>query len=168
MALPLKLSIAVSFSLSYAMSLIRATRCVLRRRNNVAYFHPSPAWLAARKVLQQFKLADIGEGITECEVIKWYDSQLHERLSTRYSVHGPNRQRQREGDADEEHAFSIVWLCFVLHHSDARASPAGMYPLSLPSVPLMRSAKSRATKQASKLRARSTALSRRSSCRKGR
>ncbi|KZV75214.1 CoA-dependent acyltransferase [Peniophora sp. CONT] len=27
--------------------------------------------LQARKVLQKFKLADIGEGITECEVIKW-------------------------------------------------------------------------------------------------
>ncbi|KAN0136333.1 2-oxoacid dehydrogenases acyltransferase (catalytic domain) domain containing protein [Lactarius tabidus] len=53
------------------MSLIRATRCVLRRRNNVAYFHSSPAWWATRKVLQRFKLADIGEGITECEVIKW-------------------------------------------------------------------------------------------------
>ncbi|KAF8264344.1 2-oxoacid dehydrogenases acyltransferase-domain-containing protein [Lactarius quietus] len=53
------------------MSLIRTTRCVLRSRNNVAYFHPSPAWWAARKVLQRFKLADIGEGITECEVIKW-------------------------------------------------------------------------------------------------
>ena len=32
------------------------------------------AVLEARKVLKQFKLADIGEGITECEVIKWYGS----------------------------------------------------------------------------------------------
>ncbi|KAH8989805.1 CoA-dependent acyltransferase [Lactarius hatsudake] len=53
------------------MSLLRTTRCVLRKRNSVAHFHLSPAWWAARKVLQQFKLADIGEGITECEVIKW-------------------------------------------------------------------------------------------------
>ncbi|KAI9436918.1 CoA-dependent acyltransferase [Lactarius indigo] len=53
------------------MSLLRTTRCVLRRQNSVAHFHLSPAWWAARKVLQRFKLADIGEGITECEVIKW-------------------------------------------------------------------------------------------------
>ncbi|KAH9020738.1 CoA-dependent acyltransferase [Lactarius hengduanensis] len=44
---------------------------VTGKRSSVAHFHLSPAWWAARKVLQQFKLADIGEGITECEVIKW-------------------------------------------------------------------------------------------------
>ncbi len=54
------------------MILLRQTRIVLCRRRHVAYFHVSPAWWAARKVLQRFKLADIGEGITECEVIKWY------------------------------------------------------------------------------------------------
>ncbi|KAH9053708.1 CoA-dependent acyltransferase [Lactarius vividus] len=53
------------------MSLLRTTRCMFRRRNTVAHFHLSPAWWAARKILQRFKLADIGEGITECEVIKW-------------------------------------------------------------------------------------------------
>ncbi|KAI0292236.1 CoA-dependent acyltransferase [Multifurca ochricompacta] len=53
------------------MSLLRQTRCVISRRRQVAYLHVSPAWWATRKVLQQFKLADIGEGITECEIIKW-------------------------------------------------------------------------------------------------
>ncbi|KAG6818937.1 hypothetical protein H0H93_016986 [Arthromyces matolae] len=36
-----------------------------------AYFHSSALLLAKRKVVHQFKLADIGEGITECEIIKW-------------------------------------------------------------------------------------------------
>ena len=34
-----------------------------------ARFHSCPAWLAPK--LQKFRLADIGEGITECEVISW-------------------------------------------------------------------------------------------------
>ena len=34
-----------------------------------ARFHSSPGWLAPK--LQKFNLADIGEGITECEVISW-------------------------------------------------------------------------------------------------
>jgi len=34
-----------------------------------ARFHSCPAWLAPK--LEKFKLADIGEGITECEVISW-------------------------------------------------------------------------------------------------
>ncbi|KAI0033627.1 2-oxoacid dehydrogenases acyltransferase-domain-containing protein [Vararia minispora EC-137] len=38
-------------------------------RPYVRLFHASTA--RARKVLQEFRLADIGEGITECEVIKW-------------------------------------------------------------------------------------------------
>lgn len=54
------------------MILLRQTRCALSRRRHVAYFHASSAWWAARKVLQRFKLADVGEGITECEVIRWY------------------------------------------------------------------------------------------------
>ena len=60
-----------------AMILLRQTRCALSRRCHIAYFHASPAWWAARKVLQRFKLADIGEGITECEVIRWYVSTPH-------------------------------------------------------------------------------------------
>lgn len=47
------------------------------------HFHRSAAW-ASKTVVQPFKLADIGEGITECEVIKWlvsfsrfYASFLH-------------------------------------------------------------------------------------------
>ncbi|TFK38793.1 2-oxoacid dehydrogenases acyltransferase-domain-containing protein [Crucibulum laeve] len=35
------------------------------------HFHSSAASWASRKVVQKFKLADIGEGITECEIIKW-------------------------------------------------------------------------------------------------
>ena len=34
-----------------------------------AQFHSSPGWLAPK--LHKFRLADIGEGITECEVISW-------------------------------------------------------------------------------------------------
>jgi 2-oxoisovalerate dehydrogenase E2 component (dihydrolipoyl transacylase) len=36
-----------------------------------APFSYSAPYLASRKVLQKFKLADIGEGITECEIVKW-------------------------------------------------------------------------------------------------
>ena len=65
-----------------AMILLRQTRCAIGRRRHIAHFHVSPAWWATRKVLQRFKLADIGEGITECEVIKWYVSQRYS-LSSR-------------------------------------------------------------------------------------
>ncbi|KAF8588522.1 CoA-dependent acyltransferase [Ramaria rubella] len=34
-------------------------------------FHTTTVIFAKRRVLQRFRLADIGEGITECEVIKW-------------------------------------------------------------------------------------------------
>ncbi|EIN13450.1 CoA-dependent acyltransferase [Punctularia strigosozonata HHB-11173 SS5] len=34
-------------------------------------FSCSAPYLSSRKVLQKFKLADIGEGITECEIVKW-------------------------------------------------------------------------------------------------
>ncbi|EIW86008.1 CoA-dependent acyltransferase [Coniophora puteana RWD-64-598 SS2] len=51
--------------------IIRPVRRLLHRPRAVSYFHSyQPCW-ASRKVLQKFKLADIGEGITECEVIKW-------------------------------------------------------------------------------------------------
>ncbi|KAF8654627.1 hypothetical protein AX16_003508 [Volvariella volvacea WC 439] len=46
-------------------------RLLLGRPQLVSYFHTTPGAWATRKVIQQFKLADIGEGITECEVIKW-------------------------------------------------------------------------------------------------
>ncbi|KAG7090434.1 hypothetical protein E1B28_009553 [Marasmius oreades] len=42
-----------------------------RRYFLVAHYHATNSVWAARKVTQKFKLADIGEGITECEVIKW-------------------------------------------------------------------------------------------------
>jgi hypothetical protein len=57
-----------------AMIILRQSRCAFSRPRHIVYFHASPAWWVARKVLQRFKLADIGEGITECEVIKWYVS----------------------------------------------------------------------------------------------
>jgi len=42
-------------------------------RSRAAYrFHTSASSWASRKVLQTFKLADIGEGITECEVVRWW------------------------------------------------------------------------------------------------
>jgi 2-oxoisovalerate dehydrogenase E2 component (dihydrolipoyl transacylase) len=40
-----------------------------RAHSRIANFHNSPAWWARK--LESFKLADIGEGITECEVISW-------------------------------------------------------------------------------------------------
>ncbi|KAL5534961.1 hypothetical protein ACEPAF_3052 [Sanghuangporus sanghuang] len=45
-------------------------RILVRRPSLARHFHRSSIW-AARKVVQPFKLADIGEGITECEVIRW-------------------------------------------------------------------------------------------------
>ena len=70
-----------------AMTLLHQTRCALGRRRQVAHFHVSPAWWATRKVLQRFKLADIGEGITECEVIKWYVSPERQPCTILFSLH---------------------------------------------------------------------------------
>ncbi|RDB27303.1 Lipoamide acyltransferase component of branched-chain alpha-keto acid dehydrogenase complex, mitochondrial [Hypsizygus marmoreus] len=50
--------------------LVRPLRRLLGRPSVVSYFHTTHPWRAS-KVIQKFKLADIGEGITECEVIKW-------------------------------------------------------------------------------------------------
>ncbi|KAI6028965.1 CoA-dependent acyltransferase [Pisolithus marmoratus] len=36
-----------------------------------SHFHVNHCLLSARKSLRTFKLADIGEGITECEIIRW-------------------------------------------------------------------------------------------------
>ncbi|KAJ8586585.1 CoA-dependent acyltransferase [Rhizopogon salebrosus TDB-379] len=55
---------------------IRPLRLLLTRPAVISHFHTLPARCAPRKVLQQFKLADIGEGITECEVIKWSVKEL--------------------------------------------------------------------------------------------
>ncbi|KIM81862.1 hypothetical protein PILCRDRAFT_71619 [Piloderma croceum F 1598] len=53
------------------MLLARHLRLLVGRPALRSHFHTTvPAW-ASRKVVQKFKLADIGEGITECEVIKW-------------------------------------------------------------------------------------------------
>ncbi|KAF8553505.1 CoA-dependent acyltransferase [Imleria badia] len=51
---------------------LRIQRALLRGPLLRTHFHTAHALLAARKVLHTFKLADIGEGITECEVIKWF------------------------------------------------------------------------------------------------
>ena len=46
-------------------------RRLLRRPRAISCFHTTVKLWASRKVVQKFKLADIGEGITECEVVKW-------------------------------------------------------------------------------------------------
>ncbi|KAF8959802.1 2-oxoacid dehydrogenases acyltransferase-domain-containing protein [Flammula alnicola] len=51
--------------------LVRPLRRLLGRPLAISYFHTTPTSWASRKVIQKFKLADIGEGITECEIIKW-------------------------------------------------------------------------------------------------
>ncbi|KAG9018755.1 hypothetical protein FRB90_010063 [Tulasnella sp. 427] len=51
------------------MLVSRGQRLFARRWLGKAYFHPSHS--AHKKVSKTFKLADIGEGITECEVLKW-------------------------------------------------------------------------------------------------
>lgn len=51
------------------MLVSRGQRLFARRSLGKAYFHPSHS--AHKKVSKTFKLADIGEGITECEVLKW-------------------------------------------------------------------------------------------------
>ncbi|KAG1764726.1 2-oxoacid dehydrogenases acyltransferase-domain-containing protein [Suillus occidentalis] len=56
--------------------LIRPLRRLLTRSTAVSHFHTFPPCLSSKKILQQFKLADIGEGITECEVIKWNVKEL--------------------------------------------------------------------------------------------
>ncbi|KAG1854421.1 CoA-dependent acyltransferase [Suillus subalutaceus] len=56
--------------------LIRPLRRLLTRSTAVSRFHTFPSCLSSRRILQNFKLADIGEGITECEVIKWNVKEL--------------------------------------------------------------------------------------------
>ncbi|KDR70063.1 hypothetical protein GALMADRAFT_255447 [Galerina marginata CBS 339.88] len=51
--------------------LVRPLRRLLGRPLAVSYFHTTGISWASRKVLKTFNLADIGEGITECEIIKW-------------------------------------------------------------------------------------------------
>ncbi|KAI0319888.1 2-oxoacid dehydrogenases acyltransferase-domain-containing protein [Amylostereum chailletii] len=53
------------------MLFLRARPLPLRQQFLSSFLHTSQPWWAQRKVLHKFKLADIGEGITECEVIKW-------------------------------------------------------------------------------------------------
>jgi hypothetical protein len=60
-------------SLVKAMLFLRPNACrrILTSKNFVSRLHAS-ALLRSSTALQPFKLADIGEGITECEVISWY------------------------------------------------------------------------------------------------
>lgn len=51
------------------MLVSRGQRLFARRWLGKAYFHHSHS--VHKKVSKTFKLADIGEGITECEVLKW-------------------------------------------------------------------------------------------------
>lgn len=51
------------------MSILILRRCALKRIRHPRSFHSSAFWYA--KKLETFNLADIGEGITECEVIRW-------------------------------------------------------------------------------------------------
>lgn len=46
-------------------------RTLIRTSLLRSHFHVNHCLLAARKSLRTFKLADIGEGITECEIIRW-------------------------------------------------------------------------------------------------
>ena len=51
---------------------VRGHPLLLRRSvQRKAWLHSSPLLFAKVKVIRPFLLADIGEGITECEVIKW-------------------------------------------------------------------------------------------------
>jgi hypothetical protein len=68
-----KLAQIAVFGALFPTMIWRPLGLILRHRSFASYFHSSPAFNASRKVLQKFKLADIGEGITECEVIKWYE-----------------------------------------------------------------------------------------------
>ena len=51
--------------------LVRPLRTLLQRALTVSY-HSSSGLLAPQRVTHRFNLADIGEGITECEIVKWY------------------------------------------------------------------------------------------------
>ena len=53
------------------MLLVKPLRRLLGRPTAISYFHTTANSWASRKVIQKFNLADIGEGITECEVVKW-------------------------------------------------------------------------------------------------
>jgi len=58
-------------------------RRLLGRPSARSLFHTTSFYCASRKVLQNFRLADIGEGITECEIIKWYVSRSGPSSTTR-------------------------------------------------------------------------------------
>lgn len=60
---------------------LRSLRILSRR--TTSHLHTTALLLAKKKTIQQFRLADIGEGITECEVIKWCATQaFHSHLSS--------------------------------------------------------------------------------------
>jgi 2-oxoisovalerate dehydrogenase E2 component (dihydrolipoyl transacylase) len=75
------------------MLFFRPLRLFIQRPSLVFHFHASPARFSSRKVIKDFKLADIGEGITECEVLKWFvqvppdqSSSLHKRSDRNFNI----------------------------------------------------------------------------------
>lgn len=66
--------------------LVRPFRRLIGRSLVVSHFHTSQAFYGSRKVAQTFKLADIGEGITECEIVKWYEQVPAESSRSSYSI----------------------------------------------------------------------------------
>jgi 2-oxoisovalerate dehydrogenase E2 component (dihydrolipoyl transacylase) len=60
---------------------VRPLGRLLGRSQSISYFHTSATSWAFRKVVHKFNLADIGEGITECEVIKWSVRRFRPELS---------------------------------------------------------------------------------------
>lgn len=51
-----------------------------RAAGHISRFHAGLVLGAPRKSLKEFKLADIGEGITECEVIRWFVYAFYMKL----------------------------------------------------------------------------------------
>lgn len=70
---PGRISSSLFCSLSLSTMVLLRQASLLRGRSLRVPAHYKPALWSVRsvKTLQKFKLADIGEGITECEVIKW-------------------------------------------------------------------------------------------------
>ncbi|KAF8798356.1 CoA-dependent acyltransferase [Phlegmacium glaucopus] len=56
--------------------LVKPLRRLLGRPTAISYFHTTATSWASRKVIHKFNLADIGEGIKECEVVKWNTKPL--------------------------------------------------------------------------------------------
>lgn len=152
--------------------MILLRRCVLGRRRHIAHFHVSPPWWTARKVLQRFKLADIGEGITECEVIKWYVSFRKISLLSSYVVYGVLCGCATRSAKMNKRVLDCIPLnhptSSLYHLTHTLLVYIGVYPPSPLSAPSSHSVRYRATKPASRSLVLTTVPSRRSSFKKGR